>query len=165
MTEWPKRLTLLAMRIARGLILLDAAIVNIALPSIQRESHESRTSAPALALVAAGLVLPAAFAGFAYAARTGVYFCLTLLYQDVDGWSPTPWPVAMPSAAESTEVVAAVRALAAEHRSVILETFYRRRNVPQAADVLGVSADIVKARCYDALRELKLALAERGVST
>jgi RNA polymerase sigma-70 factor (ECF subfamily) len=67
-------------------------------------------------------------------------------------------------AADCTEVAAAVRALAAEHRSVIVETFYRRRNVPEAADVLGVSADIVKTRCYDALRELKLALAERGVT-
>jgi RNA polymerase sigma-70 factor (ECF subfamily) len=99
-----------------------------------------------------------------------MHFCLTLLGRDVDGWSPTPWPVAQgssvaSSAAESTEVAAAVRALAAEHRSVILETFYRRRNVPQAAHVLGVSADIVKARCYEALRELRLALAERGVST
>ena len=165
MTEWPKRLTLLAMCIAQGLILLDVAIVNIALPSIQRELHESWTSAPVLAPVAAGLVLLAAFVRLAYAALTGVYVYLLLLYQDVDEWSPTPWPVATPSAAESTEVVAAVRALAAEHRSVILETFYRRRTVPQAAGVLGVSADTVKARCYDALRELKLALAEREVST
>jgi RNA polymerase sigma-70 factor, ECF subfamily len=67
-------------------------------------------------------------------------------------------------AADLTEVVAAVRELPAEHRSVIVETFYRRRNVPEAADVLGVSADMVKARCYDALHELKLALAERGVA-
>ena len=41
MTEWRKRLTLLAMCIAQGMILLDVAIVNIALPSIQRELHES----------------------------------------------------------------------------------------------------------------------------
>jgi DHA2 family methylenomycin A resistance protein-like MFS transporter len=36
-----QRLTLLAMCIAQGMILLDVTIVNIALPSIQRELHES----------------------------------------------------------------------------------------------------------------------------
>ncbi len=41
MTEWQKRLTLLAMCIAQGMILLDVTIVNVALPSIQRELHES----------------------------------------------------------------------------------------------------------------------------
>jgi hypothetical protein len=66
-------------------------------------------------------------------------------------------------AACRTEVVAALRALPAEHRSVIVETFYRGRNVPETADVLGVSADMVKARCYDALHALTHALAERGL--
>ena len=36
-----RQLTLLAMCIAQGMILLDVTIVNIALPSIQRELHES----------------------------------------------------------------------------------------------------------------------------
>ncbi len=36
-----RRLTLLAMCIAQGMILLDVTIVNIALPSIQRELHAS----------------------------------------------------------------------------------------------------------------------------
>lgn len=40
-----KRLTLLAMCIAQGMILLDVTIVNIALPSIQRELHELVTRA------------------------------------------------------------------------------------------------------------------------
>ena len=40
-TAWRKRLTLLAMCIAQGMILLDVTIVNIALPSIQRELHAS----------------------------------------------------------------------------------------------------------------------------
>src|ERR1700728_1305105 len=38
---WQMRLTLLAMCIAQGMILLDVTIVNIALPSIQRELHAS----------------------------------------------------------------------------------------------------------------------------
>jgi hypothetical protein len=66
-------------------------------------------------------------------------------------------------AACRTEVVAALCALPAEYRSVIVETFFRGRNVPETADVLGVSADMVKARCYDALHALKHALAERGL--
>src|SRR5580658_7135102 len=57
-TAWRKRLTLLAMCIAQGMILLDVTIVNIALPSIQRELHESSSelewviSAYALSLAA-----------------------------------------------------------------------------------------------------------------
>src|ERR1700733_6156957 len=57
-TAWRKRLTLLAMCIAQGMILLDITIVNIALPSVQRELHESSSelewviSAYALSLAA-----------------------------------------------------------------------------------------------------------------
>ena len=40
-STWQRRLTLLAMCIAQGMILLDITIVNVALPSIQRELHES----------------------------------------------------------------------------------------------------------------------------
>ena len=38
-------------------------------------------------------------------------------------------------------------------------------SVAEAAQVLGVPAGTVKSRCYYALRALKLALAERGVTT
>jgi MFS transporter, DHA2 family, methylenomycin A resistance protein len=41
MTDSRKRLTLLAMCIGQGMILLDVTIVNVALPSIQRQLHES----------------------------------------------------------------------------------------------------------------------------
>jgi MFS family permease len=40
-STWQRRLTLLAMCIGQGMILLDVTIVNVALPSIQRELHES----------------------------------------------------------------------------------------------------------------------------
>ena len=40
-SAWRRRLTLAAMCIAQGMILLDVTIVNVALPSIQRELHES----------------------------------------------------------------------------------------------------------------------------
>jgi len=51
-----------------------------------------------------------------------------------------------------------------EHRAVIVETYYRGRSVADTAQVLGVPEGTVKSRCYYALRALKLALAERGVT-
>jgi RNA polymerase sigma-70 factor (ECF subfamily) len=57
-----------------------------------------------------------------------------------------------------------VDALSREHRAVIVETYYRGRSVAEAARVLGVPEGTVKSRCYYALRALKLALAERGVT-
>jgi RNA polymerase sigma-70 factor (ECF subfamily) len=61
-------------------------------------------------------------------------------------------------------VVDALDSLSREHRAVIVETYYRGRSVVDAARVLGVPEGTVKSRCYYALRALKLALAERGVS-
>ena len=62
-------------------------------------------------------------------------------------------------------VVDALGALSPEHRAVIVETYYRGRSVAEAARVLGIPPGTVKSRCYYALRALKLALAERGVTT
>ena len=62
-------------------------------------------------------------------------------------------------------VAEALHSLSREHRAVIVETYYRGRSVAEAADVLGVPASTVKSRCYYALRALKLALVERGVTT
>ncbi len=59
----------------------------------------------------------------------------------------------------------ALHALSNEHRAVIVETYYRGRSVAEAAAVLGIPPGTVKSRCYYALRALKLALAERGVTT
>jgi len=61
-------------------------------------------------------------------------------------------------------VVDALDSLSREHRAVIVETYYRGRSVADAARVLGVPEGTVKSRCYYALRALKLALAERGVT-
>jgi RNA polymerase sigma-70 factor, ECF subfamily len=58
----------------------------------------------------------------------------------------------------------ALDSLSREHRAVLVETYYRGRSVAEAAQVLGVPAGTVKSRCYYALRALKLALAERGVT-
>ncbi|HEV7187186.1 MAG TPA: sigma-70 family RNA polymerase sigma factor [Blastococcus sp.] len=62
-------------------------------------------------------------------------------------------------------VTDALGALSHEHRAVIVETYYRGRSVAEAARVLGIPPGTVKSRCYYALRALKLALAERGVTT
>jgi RNA polymerase sigma-70 factor, ECF subfamily len=62
-------------------------------------------------------------------------------------------------------VTDALQSLSQEHRAVIVETYYRGRTVAEAAGVLGVPPGTVKSRCYYALRALKLALAERGVTT
>jgi RNA polymerase sigma-70 factor, ECF subfamily len=59
----------------------------------------------------------------------------------------------------------ALNSLSQEHRAVIVETYYRGRTVAEAASVLGIPPGTVKSRCYYALRALKLALAERGVTT
>jgi RNA polymerase sigma-70 factor (ECF subfamily) len=62
-------------------------------------------------------------------------------------------------------VTDALDSLSKEHRAVIVETYYRGRTVAEAARVLGIPPGTVKSRCYYALRALKLALAERGVTT
>ena len=62
-------------------------------------------------------------------------------------------------------VTDALGSLSQEHRAVIVETYYRGRTVVEAARVLGIPVGTVKSRCYYALRALKLALAERGVTT
>jgi RNA polymerase sigma-70 factor (ECF subfamily) len=59
----------------------------------------------------------------------------------------------------------ALRTLSADHRAVIVVTYYRRQCVPAAGEILGVPASIVKSRCYDALRALRQALAEQGPQT
>ncbi len=62
-------------------------------------------------------------------------------------------------------VLDALSALSAEHRDVIMQTYYAGRSVAEAAQQLGVPAGTVKSRTFYALKALKLALTERGVLT
>jgi RNA polymerase sigma-70 factor, ECF subfamily len=63
------------------------------------------------------------------------------------------------------QVVAdALSTLTSEHRSALLQTYYRGCSVAEAADALGVPTGTVKSRTYYALRALRLALEERGVT-
>jgi RNA polymerase sigma-70 factor, ECF subfamily len=67
-------------------------------------------------------------------------------------------------ALDSWLIADAMSALSADHRAVIIETYYRGRSVTDAAAALGVPPGTVKSRTHYALRALKLALEEMGVS-
>ena len=61
-------------------------------------------------------------------------------------------------------VAEALETLSAEHRAALVETYFRGRSVAEAAGILGVPAGTVKSRTYYALRALRLALEERGIT-
>jgi RNA polymerase sigma-70 factor (ECF subfamily) len=67
-------------------------------------------------------------------------------------------------ALEAWQVTDALASLTLDHRRVLLETYYRGRSVAEAALELGIPAGTVKSRTYYALRALRLALEERGVT-
>lgn len=64
----------------------------------------------------------------------------------------------------SVTVTDALQELSPVHREVLMETFLQDRTVNQAAVTLGVPVGTVKSRVYYALRALRLALQERGVT-
>jgi RNA polymerase sigma-70 factor (ECF subfamily) len=66
---------------------------------------------------------------------------------------------------ESWLVADALARLSTEHRAVIVECYYRGLSVAEAALRLGVPAGTVKSRTHYALRALRLALQEMGVTT
>jgi RNA polymerase sigma-70 factor, ECF subfamily len=61
-------------------------------------------------------------------------------------------------------VADALATLTPEHREALVRTYYEGRTVTEAAVVLGVPPGMVKSRVFYALRALKVALAERGVT-
>lgn len=67
-------------------------------------------------------------------------------------------------ALEAWQVTDALATLSLDHRQVLIETYYRGRSVAEAASVLGIPAGTVKSRTYYALRALRLALEEKGVT-
>jgi RNA polymerase sigma-70 factor (ECF subfamily) len=67
-------------------------------------------------------------------------------------------------ALESWTVAEALTQLSPDHRAVLVETYYRGRSVAEAADALGIPPGTVKSRTFYALRALRLALSERGVT-
>ncbi|TDD84728.1 sigma-70 family RNA polymerase sigma factor [Actinomadura rubrisoli] len=61
-------------------------------------------------------------------------------------------------------VAEALASLSPAHRQVLTETALHDRTVNQAAEVLGIPVGTVKSRVYYALRALRVALEERGVT-
>jgi RNA polymerase sigma-70 factor (ECF subfamily) len=61
-------------------------------------------------------------------------------------------------------VVEAITSLSVEHRRVLYECYYQGRSVADAANRLGVPEGTVKSRTHYALRALRLALEERGMT-
>jgi RNA polymerase sigma-70 factor (ECF subfamily) len=65
---------------------------------------------------------------------------------------------------QAWQVTEVLHGLSHDHLQVIIELFYRRRTVAEAAQILGVPAGTVKSRSYYALHALRAALEERGVT-
>jgi len=68
------------------------------------------------------------------------------------------------AALRAWEFADALAALSAEHRAVIIEVYYRRATVAEAAQTLGIPPGTVKSRTFYALRALRLACQERGIT-
>ncbi|WP_438816808.1 sigma-70 family RNA polymerase sigma factor [Umezawaea beigongshangensis] len=65
---------------------------------------------------------------------------------------------------QTWQIAEALRALTADHRDVVVELYYRRHTVAEAAASLGIPRGTVKSRAFYALRALRNALEERGVT-
>lgn len=68
------------------------------------------------------------------------------------------------AAVQSWLVAEALRRLSLAHRQVLVECFYRGCSVAEAAERLGIPPGTVKSRTHYALRALKIALEEMGVT-
>lgn len=67
-------------------------------------------------------------------------------------------------AVDSWQMASALALLSPPHRDVLVQLYYLDRTMPQAAEVLGVPVGTVKSRAYYALRALRVALQDLGVS-
>jgi RNA polymerase sigma-70 factor, ECF subfamily len=63
---------------------------------------------------------------------------------------------------ESTEVHAAVQALPARLRDVLVELYFGQQSVGEVARILGIPEGTVKSRCFYAIKALREELAARG---
>jgi RNA polymerase sigma-70 factor (ECF subfamily) len=76
----------------------------------------------------------------------------------------------LPSADETDRILQlmtitdALRTLSPAHREAVVETYFRGRTVQEASESLGLPVGTVKSRVYYALRALRVALEERGVT-
>ncbi|MDF5757872.1 sigma-70 family RNA polymerase sigma factor [Spongiactinospora sp. TRM90649] len=75
-----------------------------------------------------------------------------------------PMPDRMDDLLRQVVVTDALKSLSEAHRQVLNETILRDRSAADAAEVLGIPVGTVKSRVYYALRALRVALEERGVT-
>jgi RNA polymerase sigma-70 factor (ECF subfamily) len=61
-------------------------------------------------------------------------------------------------------IAAALNALSAEQRLVIVELYYRQRSVAEVAALLDIPEGTVRSRCFYGLRALRKALERQGVT-
>ncbi|MGH3333989.1 MAG: sigma-70 family RNA polymerase sigma factor [Nocardioidaceae bacterium] len=73
-------------------------------------------------------------------------------------------PDELDAALDAHLVADALGSLTPTHREVVIESFYHGRPAREIADLLGLPAGTVRSRMFYALRALRLALQERGVS-
>jgi RNA polymerase sigma-70 factor (ECF subfamily) len=64
----------------------------------------------------------------------------------------------------SMVVIDALRTLGHPHRQILVETYFRGRTVTEAAEVLGLPLGTAKSRLYYAMRALRVALEQQGVT-
>ncbi|MBU2662434.1 sigma-70 family RNA polymerase sigma factor [Actinoplanes bogorensis] len=65
---------------------------------------------------------------------------------------------------QSMTVSDALRELSQSHREILIETYFKGRTVPEAAEKLNLPLGTAKSRVYYALRALRTALQQRGVT-
>jgi RNA polymerase sigma-70 factor, ECF subfamily len=70
----------------------------------------------------------------------------------------------MDAALTAAVVVDALRALTPPHRAILIDYFYRGRTAAEIAAERGLPPGTARSRVYYALRAMRLALQERGVS-
>lgn len=75
-----------------------------------------------------------------------------------------PMPDEMERLLRQVVVSEALQALSPAHREILNETILRDRSVNEAAQVLGIPVGTVKSRVYYAVRALRVALEERGLT-
>ena len=68
------------------------------------------------------------------------------------------------AALSAAVVIDALQALTPAHRAVLIDTFYRGRTAAEIAAERGLPVGTARSRVYYALRAIRLALQERGVS-
>lgn len=81
----------------------------------------------------------------------------------LDEVAPPPAPADVDRALEAWHMAAALHDLSDEHRTVIVEAYYRGHTVTEIAGRLDIPVGTVKSRLFYGLRALRLRLEEMGV--